>query len=139
MLLQYIGLLDNFKSDIDELDLSYENKTLKISKIAKKKLENFLLLGRPSIFSEANDRLQTVIDVGEKRYWIEYSYEVESKEAMIKAFNTVDEEIEQILLALRLFKEGFVGIVFRMCKAEGFGKNFTLERPFRSNERIYSL
>jgi hypothetical protein len=138
MLFQYLGLLDNFTSDIDELDLSYGNKTLKISKFAKNELGDFLFLGKSSIFSSANERLQAVIDIGEKRYWIAYSYEVDSKEAMTKAVNMADAEIEQIILALRLFKEGLVRIVFRMCKAESIGKNFTLG-AFRSGERVYSL
>lgn len=83
MLLRYIGLLDRFSSDVDELDLSYEDRTLKIRKIPQKEMEDFLLSPK-SKFSSINERFETAIALGEDMYWMDYHYEVDdSKEAMI--------------------------------------------------------
>jgi len=62
MLFRYLCLLDRFSSDKDELDLSYESRTLKIRKIPKKELESFLLLrSTDSIARTVNDRFEMAI------------------------------------------------------------------------------
>jgi len=140
MLFQYFALLDRFDSDDDELDLSYNRRTLRIRKIPKKTLEDFLLR-RESSFPFVNDLFETAISLGERMYWIDYHYEVEdSREAMIRANNTVHEEMERVILALRLFKEGCVRIVFYVWRISETEKQFSSSvLGFRTGERLYFL
>lgn len=76
MLFQYFALLDRFDSDDDELDLSCDRRTLRVRKIPKKTLEDFLLR-RKSSFPSVNDLFETAISLGKEMYWIDYHYEVE--------------------------------------------------------------
>jgi hypothetical protein len=139
MLFQYFALLDRFNSDIDELDLSFENKTLKIGKIPKEKLRSFLLSPKPK-FPSINEAFEVAIDLGEDMYWVDYHYEVEdSKEAMIRANNIVDEDIAKVMLVLRLFREGCIRIVFDVWRGKHIATHFSSIRPFRNDERLYFL
>jgi len=139
MLLRYIALLDGFASDIDELDLGYEDRTLKITKIPKKELEDFLLSPK-SKFSSINETFEIAIALGEERYWVDYHYDVaDSKEAMIQASNAVNEEMEKVILALRLFKEGYIHIIFDVKKGRHIATHFSSIKGSRSRERPYFL
>lgn len=136
MLFQYFGLLDRFGSDTDELDLSHGERVLKIRKISKKELEDSLL--RPKYeFSHVNDIFEQAIAFGKDRYWIDYHYEVEdSRDAVVKASNAVYEEMEETILALRLFKEGLVRIVFYVSKLSEGERVFSPSvRVLRSDDR----
>lgn len=139
MLFQYFALLDRFDSDIDELDLSFENKTLKIGKIPKEKLRSFLLSPKPMI-SSISEAFEMAIDFGEGMYWVDYHYEVEdSIKAMTRANNIVDEEIAKVILVLRLFREGCIRIVFNVWRGKHIATHFSSIRPFRNDERLYFL
>lgn len=138
MLFRYIALLDNFSSDVDELDLSYENRTLKIRKIPKREIAEFLLPSKVSI-PFIQGQFETVITVSEDMYWMDYSYEVDSKEAMIVASNNINEEKEKIILTLRLFQEGCLRIVFDVKKGKHIATIFTSFRGLRTSERLYFL
>lgn len=137
MLFQYFALLDRFSSDTDELDLSCGNRTLKIRKIPKKRLEDFLLSPRHGD-SSITETFEWAILLGEDMHWIDYHYEVEdSEEAVIKAHNVVHQEMEKLILALRLFKEGCIRIIFSVRKATRFGTVFSQVGMRRNNERLY--
>lgn len=139
MLLRYIALLDRFASNVDELDLSYEDRTLKIRKIPKKEMEDFLLSPKSS-FSSINEGFESAIELGGDMYWMDYHYEVDdSREAMIQASNAVNEEMEKVILALRLFKEGYIRIIFNVKKGRHIATSFSLIKGLRSNERPYFL
>lgn len=139
MLFRYLGLLWGFSSDKDELDLSYENRTLKIRKMLRNELEDFLLRPKSS-FSPVNQTFDMAIACGEGCHWIDYHYEVDNtRQALVKASNSVEEEINSIVLALRLFKEGSIHIAFRVWKARGLATFFSSIGPLRSNERPYFL
>lgn len=132
MLFRYIALLDMFTSDAEELDLSYEDRTFKIRRIPRSELEEFLLL--PSNDRSAhiiNERLEMPIIFGKGKYWIDYRYDVDSEEDMVKACNIVEEEMAQFVLSLRLFTEGCVCNVFSAWIGEGLHRHFT-----RLNERV---
>jgi len=139
MSLRYLGLLDGFCSDMDELDLSREARSLKIRRIPRKELEDFMFYRKP-FFASLDEEYRAAIDFGKKRYWIDYHYEIgDSKQVMIKAANAAQEEMKGLILTLRLFKEGWVNIVFSIRKGTDIG---TLTMPlggFRSSERPYSL
>src|SRR3989304_5708412 len=139
MTFQYFALLDRFGSDDNELDLSYRDRTLKIRKIPRGKLEDYLL--RPkSTGPSINATIQTAIVFGENRYWIDYHYEVEdSKEAKIRANNAVYEEMEKMLLVLRLFKEGHIRIVFNFWRVPHGWTQLSSLKFLRSDERPYFL
>ena len=136
MLFRYLALLDRFSSDSEELDLSHEKRTLKIRKIPKENLEDFLLIPKHR-FSTVPDTFEWAIALGEDMYWMDYSYEVEdSKQAMIRAGNVAHEEMEKVVLALRLFKEGCIRIIFNVRKV---GRSVVSSQVgfCRSDERLY--
>jgi hypothetical protein len=122
------------------LDLSHNHKTLKIRLIPKEELED-LLLPRTTgpIVQYISERLETAFTFGEKRYWIDYHYEVDSDKDMIRANNSVSEEIARLILALRLFEEGCIRIVFEVWKGEHLGLQFSELKSLRSEERSYYI
>ena len=138
MLFTYLALLDRFNSDMDELDLSYENRTLKIRKISEREIAEFLSPSKVLI-PIIRGQFEIVIAVSEDMYWLDYSYEVDSKEAMIVASNNVNEEKEKIILALRLFKEGCLHTVFDVKKGKHIATTVTPFRGLRSSGRLYFL
>lgn len=146
MPLRCVALLDNFVSDVSQLDLGYNDKTLMIRRIPKKELEEFML---PSKFTpshpvetvklEARVRFGDAIDVSEKRYWIDSSFfGGTDRRAKLMVYNCATEEMERLILGFRLFKEGNIRMVFYFMKGE-YG---TLSIPLRTlhgHERPYSL
>jgi len=139
MLFTYLALLDKFSSDIDELDLSYGNRTLRIRRIPRKEIADFLL-GSESLMPSIREQFEIAVELSDNMYWLVYYFEVEdSREAMIKASNTVYEEIEKILLTLRLFKEGCIHIVFDIKTGRHIATTFTPLKGLRTSERVYFL
>jgi hypothetical protein len=138
VLFRYIGLLASFNSDTDELNLSLKDRSLRIRKIPEKEIQEFLFSERmpPSIEAEC----MTAVDLGKDMFWLDYQYEVEdSREAMIRATNSAYEDMEKAILILRLFKEGYVRIVFDVKKGEHIPSTYTMLRGLRSNERSYFM
>ncbi|TET19326.1 hypothetical protein E3J74_07115 [Candidatus Bathyarchaeota archaeon] len=136
MLFRYIALLDNFDSDVDELDLGYENRTLKIRKIPRKEIEEFL--SRIKSFDPL--WFETALLLGEKMYWMDYHYEVDdSREAMVAVSNAVIEEKEKIVLALRLFKGGSLRTVSDAKKGKYVGLVITPFKGLGGIKRTYFL
>lgn len=137
MLFRNIALLDRFDSDVREIDLSSKNRTLKIRKIPKNELEEFLL---PSEFpSSVEQTFRTAIELGEDRYWLDYHYDVRDLQGMIQAFNSADEDKEKTILALRLFKSGCIRMIFNVKKGERMPTHFFPIGWQRSGERTYFL
>jgi len=86
MMFQYFALLDRFNSDDNELDLSYDDRTLKISKIPRKTLEGSLLLPEPSFFLIKKRTYSPRFSRGMKRVsilvcWISHSDDLTSVES----------------------------------------------------------
>jgi hypothetical protein len=135
----YLALLDRFSSDTDELDLSYENITLRIRKIPRKEIADFLLRSE-SLIPFVKQQFEIAIEFSDDMYWMVYYLEVEdSREAMVRASNAVDEEIQKILLALRLFKEGCIRIVFDVKKGRHIATMLTSFKWLSTTERVYLL
>lgn len=140
MMFQYFALLDRFGSDVNELDLSYGDRTLKIRKMPRKTLEDCLLPSK-NISSSHKEMLGVAVALGEEKFWIDYNYELEDfKESKKSANDAVSEEMEKMLLALRLFKEGYIQIGFTFWRvSNGLGRFSSFVNMFRSDERPYFL
>jgi len=107
-MLRYIALLGNFTSDTDELVFGYDNRTLQIRRLTEEELADFL---RVSHIETAPDIYKLAISLGNDRFWLDYYFEVEEA-TDIQAFNMMNKDMERVVLALRLYKEGAVGIDF---------------------------
>lgn len=140
MMFRYIALLDRYFSNVDQLDLSYQDRILRIRKIPKKELEEFLLPPEPHrYFPETKLAFKNAILLSKGRYWIDYGFEVEdSRPASTEAFNTTGIEMKKLILGLRLFKEGFIRIAFYVAKA-GSESSYIPLRLLYGNERAYVL
>jgi hypothetical protein len=137
VLFRNIALLDRFDSDVREIDLSSKNRTLKIRKIPKNELEEFLLTSEYP--SSIEQEFRKAIVLGEDMYWLDYHYDVKDFQAMVQAFNTADEDKEKTILALRLLKSGCIRMIFNVKKGERAPTHHFPIGLLRSGERTYFL
>lgn len=137
MLFRYIGLLASFNSDTDELDLRLKDRSLRIRKIPEKEIQEFLFSERmpPSIETEC----MTAVDLGKDMFWLDYQYQVEDfREAMIRATNSAYEDMKKAILILRLFKKGYVRIVFDVKKGKHIASTYTISEDSEAMRGLIS-
>jgi hypothetical protein len=141
MIFRHIALLDKcFTSDVSELNIAHGNQTVRIRKISVDELTNFLLPKKTrEYFPQVRGEFETAITIGEESYWIDYCYDIdESPQAIVEAFNASDEEIEKLILGLRLLREGCLRAIFRYKQAQS-QTVFDRVTVSHSSERPYVL